>query len=148
MYSNILITTDGSELARKGIVEGLTLAKALGATVTILTVTEPLKPSVVRAAREAGLTDPLARYEHEVDADMRQRLQQFLEGHAELAGDVQLRHEVDDHPAEAIVRTAEIGGHDLIVMASHGHRGLRKMLLGSQTAEVLVSTKIPVLVVR
>jgi nucleotide-binding universal stress UspA family protein len=148
MYSNILITTDGSDLARKGIVEGLKLAKALGAVPTILTVTEPLKPSVVRAALEAGLDDPLARYEHEVDADMQERLQRFLESHEDVAANVVLRHEIDDHPAEAIVRTAEIGGHDLIVMASHGHRGLRKMLLGSQTAEVLVHTKIPVLVVR
>jgi len=148
MYTNILITTDGSDLARKGIVEGLTLAKALGARATILTVTEPLKPSVVRAALEAGLEDPLARYEHEVDADMQARLQKFKDGHPDIAGDVQLRHEVDEHPAEAIVRTAEIAGHDLIVMASHGHRGLRKMLLGSQTAEVLVRTTIPVLVVR
>src|SRR5690606_23220418 len=132
MYTNILITTDGSDLARKGIVEGLALAKALGAKATILTVTEPLKPSVVRAALEAGLDDPLSRYERELDANMQARLQRFKESHADVAVDVELRHEVDDHPAEAIVRTAQLGGHDLIVMASHGHRGIRKVLLGSQ----------------
>ena len=57
-------------------------------------------------------------------------------------------HEIDENPAVAIVRFAEMKACDLIVMASHGRRGLRKALLGSQTAEVLVHTSIPVLVIR
>jgi len=57
-------------------------------------------------------------------------------------------HEIDENPAEAIVRFAEMKACDLIVMASHGRRGIRKALLGSQTAEVLVHTSIPVLVIR
>lgn len=57
-------------------------------------------------------------------------------------------HEIDESPAEAIVRVAETNGCDLIVMASHGRRGIRRALLGSQTAEVLVHTNIPVLVIR
>jgi nucleotide-binding universal stress UspA family protein len=57
-------------------------------------------------------------------------------------------HEIDESPAEAMVRVAEIKACDLIVMTSHGRRGIRRALLGSQTAEVLVNTNIPVLVIR
>lgn len=148
MYQNILITTDGSDLARKGIEAGLQLAQTLGAKATILTVSEPLTPSAARAATAAGLEDPITSYERELDADMQRRLTAFTDTHVGLDVPIDLRHEVDEHPAEAIVRVAEIGKHDLIVMASHGRRGLRKMILGSQTSEVLVHTKIPVLVIR
>lgn len=148
MYKNILITTDHSDLARKGITQGLELANALGAKATILTVSEPLKPGAVQAATAAGLEDPVTRYDQQIDAEMQKRLQAFKDSHAHLNVDVDLVHEMDEHPAEAIVRAAELRGHDLIVMTSHGHRGLKKVLLGSQTAEVLVHTKIPVLVVR
>ena len=61
---------------------------------------------------------------------------------------IELFHEVDSSPAEAIVRAAKLRGCDLIVMSSHGRRGIRKLLLGSQTAEVLVHTTTPVLVIR
>jgi nucleotide-binding universal stress UspA family protein len=57
-------------------------------------------------------------------------------------------HEIDDFAAEAIVRNARLRGCDLIVMSSHGRRGAARLLLGSQTAEVLAHTTIPVLVVR
>jgi nucleotide-binding universal stress UspA family protein len=61
---------------------------------------------------------------------------------------VELVHEIDDFPAEAIVRAAKLKDCDLIVMSSHGRRGAARLLLGSQTAEVLAHTTIPVLVVR
>jgi nucleotide-binding universal stress UspA family protein len=60
---------------------------------------------------------------------------------------VELLHVPNSHPATAIVETAKSGGCDLIVMASHGRRGLRKLFLGSQTSEVLVNGSVPVLVV-
>jgi nucleotide-binding universal stress UspA family protein len=61
---------------------------------------------------------------------------------------VELTHEVDEHPAEAIVRLADRLNCDLIVMSSHGRRGVRRLVLGSQTAEVVTSTTRPVLVIR
>jgi nucleotide-binding universal stress UspA family protein len=61
---------------------------------------------------------------------------------------VDLVHEVDRSPAEAIVRCAKAKDCDLIVMSSHGRRGMRKILLGSQTSEVLAHTTISVLVIR
>lgn len=57
-------------------------------------------------------------------------------------------HVPDAHPAEAIVDAAKSEGCSLIVMASHGRRGLGRLLLGSQTAEVLAHSPVPVLVVR
>ena len=57
-------------------------------------------------------------------------------------------HVPNAHPATAIIATAKSRGSDLIVMASHGRRGLRKLLLGSQTSEVLVDGSVPVLVVH
>jgi len=60
----------------------------------------------------------------------------------------ELLHVPNAHPATAIIETAKSRGCDLIVMGSHGHRGLRKLLLGSQTSEVLVDGSVPVLVVH
>jgi nucleotide-binding universal stress UspA family protein len=60
----------------------------------------------------------------------------------------ELLHVPDAHPASAIIETARSRGCDLIVMASHGRRGIRKLLLGSQTSEVLVDGSVPVLVVH
>ena len=79
---------------------------------------------------------------------MRKRLEALRDDWKDLDVEIELLHEIDEHPAEAIVRSAELRGHDLIVMSSHGRRGLRKLILGSQTAEVLVHTTIPVLVIR
>lgn len=148
MYQHILVATDGSELARKGLEHGLALARPLKAKVTVLTVSEPLRAEVIEAARRGGLEDPTAHYDRQIDAVMKERFA-FIEERAEEHGVVvDLLHEVDRSPAEAIVRSAEARGCDLIVMSSHGRRGMRKILLGSQTSEVLVHTTIPVLVIR
>ena len=146
MYKHILISTDGSEVAQKGVDHGLSLAKNLGAKVTIVTVTErfPIGPS------PDWIPGPA-----EIEAwDGRQK-----EWAAQVLGDVKAAagrlgvaaeavHVPEAQPAESIVATASRSGCDLIVMASHGRRGLRRLLLGSQTSEVLVSSPVPVLVVR
>ena len=102
----------------------------------------------MRAASDAGTDDPVGRYDIQIDRDLRERLARFEEEHRKYDIEVTVAHEIDEHPAEAIVRHAELHDHDLIVMTSHGRRGLKKVLLRSQTSEVLVTTKIPVLVVR
>lgn len=148
MYKNILIATDGSELAAKGVQHGCALAVPLGARVTVLTVTEPLKPEAARAARNAGVEDPVGQYDYTIDQEMKQRFA-AVEADAKQHGvTVDLVHEVDDSPAEAIVRAAKRLNCDLIVMSSHGRRGARRLILGSQTAEVVTTTDIPVLVIR
>jgi nucleotide-binding universal stress UspA family protein len=151
MYKHILIATDGSELAAKGVEHGLALAGPLGARVTVITVTPPLAPQVVRAAIEGGVHDPVIHYDRQMAETMKARLtaiEQRAREHGVAAGAVDLVHEVDDHPAEVIVRTAKARNCDLIVMSSHGRRGAARLLLGSQTSEVLAHTTLPVLVIR
>lgn len=148
MYKNILITTDGSEFAAKGVEHGLALAKPLAAKVTVLTVTKPLQREAVQAALAGGVDDPIARYDQQIDEAMEKQFASIEQRAAKHGVSVNLLHEIDDHAAEAIIRVANLKGCDLIVMASHGRRGVQRLLLGSQTAEVVTHSTIPVLVVR
>lgn len=148
MYKHILIATDGSELADRGLEQGLALAHALGAKVTVLSVTAPMEDRVRRAALLAGVGDPAARYDQSIAHDMKERFAGIGQRAAEKGVAVNLTHEIDEHPAEAIVRLADREKCDLIVMSSHGRRGVRRFVLGSQTAEVVTQTTIPVLVIR
>ena len=148
MYKHILIATDGSELAAKGVEHGLALAAPLGAKVTVLMVTEPLRPRAAQAAIAGGVRDPIARYDQAVDESMKERFAEIESRAAAHGIEVELSHEIDEYPAEAIVRSAKLLDCDLIVMSSHGRRGARRLILGSQTAEVVTHTTIPVLVIR
>jgi nucleotide-binding universal stress UspA family protein len=148
MFEHILIATDGSELAAKGVRHGLALAGPLGASVTVLTVSEPLQLQMTKEAVAAGVEDPVARYDQQIDEDMRERFRPIEQQASAFGIPIDFLHEIDDSPAQAILRVARLKGCDLIVMASHGRRGAAKLLLGSQTAEVLAHTTLPVLVVR
>jgi nucleotide-binding universal stress UspA family protein len=148
MYKNILIATDGSELAGKGVDHGLGLAAPLGARVTVLTVSQPLPPAAAEVARASGVADPVLRYDQQIEQAMKERYAAIEQSAKRHGVAVELMHEVDDVPAEAIARVARLKGSDLIVMASHGRRGIKRMMLGSQTAEVLVNSTVPVLVIR
>ena len=141
MYANILLSTDGSDLARKGVKHGIALANALNTKLTVITVTEP------DAAGYIARKDDIDRF----DAACKQRAGKVLDEARAMAEQIgisaELLHVPNAHPATAIIETAKSRGCDLIVMASHGRRGLRKLLLGSQTSEVLVDGSVPVLVV-
>ena len=163
MYANILLSTDGSDVAEKGIEHGIALAKALNAKVTVITVTDPL-PVVDRMLERAkevtrnygsGLSSGWTPSQEEVDrydAACKERADKVLDevrAMAEQSGiSAELLHVPNAHPATAIIETAKSRGCDLIVMASHGRRGLEKLWLGSQTSEVLADGSVPVLVVR
>jgi len=150
MYANILLSTDGSDVARKGVEHGIALAKALNAKVTVITVTEPLP--VDYGSGHAGGWIPSQEEFDRYDAACKQRAGKVLDearAMAEQAGiAAELLHVPDAHPATAIIEKAKSRGCDLIVMASHGRRGIRKLFLGSQTSEVLVEGSVPVLVVQ
>lgn len=148
MYSHILIATDGSELADRGMEHGLKLAHALRAKVTVVSVTEPMNSQAVQAAVLAGVEDPIGGYDRSTDEDMKKRFAAISQRAVETGVPVEFTHEIDTHPAEAIVRLADRLKCDLIVMSSHGRRGVRRFVLGSQTAEVVTHTTIPVLVIR
>mgnify|MGYP001458513261 CR=1 FL=1 len=149
MYKHILISTDGSETAQKGVDHGLSLAKSLGAAVTLVTVTEPF-PFQTSAAGAGWVPGPsdIAGYQESQKEHAAAILAAWQAAAAQLGVQVETLHVPNAAPAEAIVETARTKGCSLIVMASHGRRGIRRLLLGSQTAEVLADSPVPVLVVR
>ncbi|HLJ28677.1 MAG TPA: universal stress protein [Candidatus Angelobacter sp.] len=145
MYKHILIPTDGSELAGKAVEHGLTLAKQLGAKVTIATVWTPYH---IWTLETRMVEDTPAEYK----AHMREQAAKLLSGilnSAKAAGipcdTLQVEHE---HAYQAIIDAAKSNGCDLIVMASHGRRGISAIILGSVTVKVLTHSRIPVLVHR
>ena len=148
MYRNILISTDGSDLAGKAVEHGVRLAKEMSAAVTFITVTEIWSALDMAAEVNRGTPNPMEIYE-EMAAKTAQGI---LDAAKKVARDAGVKcetlHVRDRAPAEGIIATAEEKGCDLIVMASHGRRGLNRILLGSQTTEVLAYSKVPVLVVR
>lgn len=146
MYTHILISTDGSDVAREGLDQGLALAKSLGAKVTIVTVTERMP---VYYGLDAGVA--AVAYDG-YGASQRDAAQKTLAAAKDAAvrlgvtADTVLLENV--LPAEAILDAAKTHGCNLIAMASHGRRGLGRLVMGSVTAEVLAHSPVAVLVVR
>jgi nucleotide-binding universal stress UspA family protein len=145
MYEHILIPTDGSELADKAVRHGTTLAKAIGAKITVLTVSPPFH---VVTLNTQMLEDTPAQYKRR----MQDAAVKTLEAAANTAKAAGLAcdtvHVEHAHPYQAIIDTAGSKGCDLIVMASHGRSGVSAIVLGSETVKVLTHSKIPVLVHR
>jgi nucleotide-binding universal stress UspA family protein len=148
MYKHILIATDGSEPAQKAETTGLTLAKALNAQVTAVTVTEPWEAFSMAALADRALPNPVADYDECVASSANRILWRVTETAKKIGVACTTVHAKDKYPAEGIIETAKEGGCDLIVMASHGRRGISRMLLGSQTIKVVTLSTSPVLVCR
>jgi nucleotide-binding universal stress UspA family protein len=146
MFKHILIGTDGSDLARKAVTIGLTLAKELNAQVTAVTVTPPW--DALQAVSERCLPNPVADYDEIVAASANCILWDVTQTAKKIGVFCATLHSKEKYPAEGILETAKERGCDLIVMASHGRRGISRILLGSQTTEVLTLSAIPVLVCR
>jgi nucleotide-binding universal stress UspA family protein len=148
MFKHILIPTDGSRLAAKGIKAGVRLAQAVGARVTGVFVAPPYMPAMYG---EAGLTvTGLARRDYEALLERQARKSlAAVEIEADVAG-VACRVEslTGLQPWRGILQVARTRKCDLVVMASHGRGGLGGLILGSETARVLSHSKIPVLVTR
>ncbi|BCN40251.1 universal stress protein A [Alicycliphilus denitrificans] len=147
MYKRILIATDGSPLSETAVETGLSLAGLTGASVIALKVV----PRYPRSYFDGGLP---------VDAAEVKRIEkQWSDAAQELVNKVKLRGSNEgvsvkavvaksDLVAEAVIAAAKKHNCDLIVMASHGRKGLKRLLLGSETQHVLTHSHIPVLVLR
>ena len=144
MYQHLLIPTDGTEVTAKAVDTAIALARALGARLSTLTVKEPFPYSAIS---EMQPIPPQEFY----DAQERiatSRVKAVVE-RATAAGLACEAYTVEaPHPWEAILDHAKSRGVDLVVMASHGRRGVSALLLGSETQRVLVHSEIPVLVVK
>ncbi|HXM80466.1 MAG TPA: universal stress protein [Burkholderiales bacterium] len=148
MFKHILVPTDGSKLAEKGVKAGVKLAKALGAKVSGLYVIMPyippmygegaiyipgLSPQEYKRMSEKQAKKVLATVERECKAAGVRCVAQFV---------------TEAQPWKAILKVARLRKCDAISMASHGRGGLGGLLLGSETSHVLTHSKIPVIVIR
>jgi nucleotide-binding universal stress UspA family protein len=145
MYKHILIATDGSSLSGRAVDHGVELATALGAALSLLSVSERFHVFALDAEQIDETAESFRKH-------MKEKALEALSEAAVVARAAGLEatqiHLEDDEPYQAIIRTAEDRRCDLIVMASHGRSGVSALLLGSETMKVLTHSKIPVLVIR
>ncbi len=145
MFKHILIPTDGTDLSRKAVIYGMQLAKTVGARVTAITISEPYHVASMDAVLVAETPE-----EHEAQtARVAERALEQVRMAAEAAGVRSrrcARSTTSPTAPSSIARRA--CGCDLIVMASHGRRGVAALLVGSETTKVLTHSTIPVLVYR
>jgi nucleotide-binding universal stress UspA family protein len=148
MYKHILVPTDGSKLSTRAIRAACDLAKTCSAKVTGVYVIPPWVPPMY--AEGMIYTADLGPKRHkELMARAAKKALAVVTTEAQLAGVAcATASPPADQPWEGILKTARAKRCDLIVMASHGRRGLAGLLLGSETTKVLTHSKIPVLVCR
>ncbi len=147
MFRHVLIPTDGSPLSDKAVTAGVSLAKDTGARLTFFYAQPDQTTSLFGDAGVQRIIDP------KVLADsIGQHTQEVLGKARQVAEGRGVKFEalsaISDDPYKAIIAAAQRGGCDLILMASHGRRGVSGLLLGSQTQKVLAHSSIPVLVFR
>lgn len=146
MFKNILVPTDGSERSQGAVRKAVELAKIHEARITGIHVI----PDYHLLIAYEGAFDPVT--EERIEEEAKTRAETYLAFVRQAAQDADVPCdtvcETSDHPHDAILKTANAHKCDLIVMTSHGRKGLAAMLLGSETRKVLTHGKVPVLVVR
>ncbi len=147
MYKNILIPTDGSPLSRKAILAGVKLARAVGAKVTGFYAAPPATPVEYKGMLPVGYSDPAERARL-IEGTAARHLAVIVEAARAARVSCTVEHVTNDFPAAAIIAAAKRNKCDLIFITSHGRRGFKSSMLGSQTQKVLAQSKIPVLVSR
>ena len=149
MYTRIVVGIDGSELATKALRHAVALAKTSDARLFVVTSTEPSVLVTAGAEFMAVDTGAIVADLEELKAKSAQATLAAAEALVTGEGlSIDKIHVPSSVAADAILKTAENQGADLIVMGSHGRRGLGRLLLGSQAAEVLSRATVPVLVVK
>jgi nucleotide-binding universal stress UspA family protein len=148
MYEHILLPTDGSKLAGKAVKQGIALAKSIKAKVTVLNVAPEFQMVIDEGFVIPNAMDIKKRYDDET-AKQAKRIADAVKAMAHSAG-VKCDAVIvtGGRPYDVIIRQAKKARCDLIMMSSHGRKGLQSLLLGSETVKVLTHSKIPVLVVR
>ena len=144
MFKRILVPTDGSDITQKAVETSIQLAKSVGAEIHTICVKEPFPYGAIS---EMQPTPPQEFFE--AQERIATRHVQAVAAACIAAGVPCQGITVEGlHPWEAIIDHAKKMDCDLLVMASHGRRGVSALLLGSETQKVLTHSKIPVLVVR
>ncbi len=149
MYDHILVPTDGSRLSDNAVKRAIEIAKRLGARITALHVVGQHPPQFKDEGYEVGEMRTLKTRFEEAEAERARKILATARGAAAAAGVACDTVTIAGESAyEKIIEQADKLKCDLIVMASHGRRGLQGLLLGSETTKVLTHCKIPVLVCR
>ena len=145
MFKNILVATDGSDLAAKAVEQGVLFAKEIDAKIIAVTVTEPFH--LLSVAPSQVEYTPIEYKKHaEAHAE---KVLTTVSNAAKVAGVAcETLHVEHEHVYQAIIDAAAARKCDLVVMASHGRRGVAAVVLGSETVKVLTHSKVPVLVYR
>ena len=145
MFKHVLLPTDGSSLSQAAIQKGVQFAKSMQAKITGISVMPEQKYYLYH-------TDITVQVKEETSKQYKRQADQNLSFIEKTAKDADVPCEticeISDHPYEKIIGVAEKRGCDLIMMASHGRRGVSGLLIGSETQKVLTHSKIPVLVYR
>jgi nucleotide-binding universal stress UspA family protein len=145
MFNHILLPTDGSKLSEAAIQKGIELAKSINAKVTGFHV---ILPFHVFTLQTEMLEDTNEQYERQSKVQAEQFLDVIKKAAEKASVSCDTDYLTSNHPYEMIIQAAEKKGCDLIMMASHGRRGVQGLLIGSETQKVLTHSKIPVLVFR
>jgi nucleotide-binding universal stress UspA family protein len=145
MFTHILIPIDGSDLSRKALLYGVEIARENKSRLTVLTVRPPY---VVGSIDMIGVIGGQDEFEAETRRYADNALEQAKMA-AQAAGvPIETVQAIGDQPYREIIECAHANRCDLIVMASHGRRGVSALLLGSETVKVLTHSQVPVLVFR
>ena len=144
MFKRIVIPTDGSDITNKAVATAVEMAKLHGAQLFAISVKEPFPYSAVSEMQPTPPQEFFDAQERIANARLK-----IVTGAAQAAGVACEAHSVEAlHPWEAIIEHAKEKQADLVIMASHGRRGVQALLLGSETQKLLTHSTIPVLVVR
>ena len=147
MYKHILVPTDGSKLSDKAVREATSLAKTCGAKLSLF-YCAPGYPTPMYAEGALIAYLPPAKFKKDAEAHAGRVLDAAKKRATSAGVTVATTFVTSDSPWQAIIRAAAKAKCDLVVMASHGRRGLSGVLLGSETHKVLTHSRLPVLVVR
>lgn len=145
MFKHLLVPTDGSPLSEGAVMKGIKLAAEQGARVTGIHVSPQFHVLTYRAYM---LEETRATYEQDSEVHARRYLDFIAKTAKESQVSCETVRKISDEPFQVIIDVARARNCDLIVMASHGRRGIKGYFLGSETHRVLTHSDIPVLVCR
>jgi nucleotide-binding universal stress UspA family protein len=147
MYKSILVATDGSKLSSKAVTHAIALAKATGGKLSAFYASAPYPMPIVG---EGVVYEPMSRkdYADATARDARKVLDPIAKKAAAAGVTCASLHATAELPWRGILEAARKAKADVVVMASHGRRGVSAVLLGSETQKVLTHSKVPVIVVR
>lgn len=149
MFKHLLVALDGSELADKALKLSLELAKTHGSKITIVTSTDPIDTGLGTGG--FGLIDA-ASIIKQLEQAYADQANQVLDAAKKASSNAGVNAETlyvpNQRASHSILETSDKIGCDVVIMGSHGRRGLQRLLLGSQAAAVLAGSKVPVLIVK